>query len=106
MLTIREESRQKFKVIFENEARERFIPISARYRLDDKTNGYTTELIGWTDMTPDEAVDVTIPSSANRILNDSNRYETRILTVQSDYGTDNQLSEDETYRVMNLSGFQ
>jgi hypothetical protein len=106
MLTIREESRQKFKVIFEDEDRERFTPTTARYRLDDKTNGYTTELIGWTAMTTAEAVEITIPSSANRILNDCNRYETRVLTVQSDYGTDDQLSEDETYRVMNLSGFQ
>ncbi len=104
MLTIREESRQVFRVEFVDEDRQRFIPDTARYRLDDKDSG--TVLVDWTTMTPALTVDITIPASANRILNDCNRYETRVLTIQSDYDTDQQLSDDEEYRVRNLSGFQ
>lgn len=106
MLTISEASRQKFAVSFKDEDYQPFLPTSVRYRLDDKTDDITTVLIDWQDVTPAYRIEITIPSSANVILNDQNVYETRVLTIQSDYGTDNQLSEDETYRVRNLKGFQ
>lgn len=105
MLTVREKSRQKFRVVFEDERRLRFTPATIRYRLDDQTDGEATEIIGWTSVSPAPSVEITIPSSANRILEDDNPYEYRVLTIQSDYDTDNQLSEEETYRVKNLSGF-
>jgi hypothetical protein len=50
-------------------------------------------------------VDVAIPASANRILSDVNDTEKRVLTVQSDYGTDSQLSQEIAYKVTNLAGF-
>lgn len=106
MLTISEGSRQKFAVSFKDEDYQPFLPTSIRYRLDDKTDDITTVILDWQTITPDYRVEITIPSSANAILNDQNVYETRVLTIQSDYGTDNQLSEDETYRVRNLKGFQ
>lgn len=106
MLTISEGSRQKFAISFKDEDYQPFLPTSVRYRLDDKTDDITTVILDWQDVTPDFRVEITIPSSANAILNDQNSYETRVLTIQSDYGTDNQLSEDETYRVRNLKGFQ
>lgn len=106
MLTVRETSRQKFRVVFEDEHRQRFTPSTIRYRLDDQTEGQATELVGWTSVaSPASSIEITIPASANRILDDDNPYELRVLTVQSDYDTDNQLSEEETYRVKNLSGF-
>lgn len=106
MLTISEGSRQKFAISFKDEDYQPFLPTSVRYRLDDKTDDITTVILDWQTVTPDYRVEITIPSSANAILNDANSYETRVLTIQSDYGTDNQLSEDETYRVRNLKGFQ
>lgn len=106
MKTIREGTRRLVSFIFEEEqGRSRFRPASIRYRLDDSTSGRLTEIIAWTDLSPAESVDIAIPSTANRILNDNNRYETRVLTVQSDYDTDDQLSQDEEYRVQNLKGF-
>lgn len=104
MLTIPEKSRQAFVLIFEDEALARFTPETVRYRLHDPDTNQ--ELIGWTSVTPDESVLITIPSTANRIIDDSLAYETRVLTIQSDYDTDDQLSEDYVYRVQNLSGFQ
>jgi len=107
MLTIREQSRQKFAIAFIDENRRPFVPGSVRYRLDDITDGRNQQILDWTSvLTPDSSIEILIPSSANLILNDSNTYETRLLTVESDYGTDNQLSNDESYRVLNLKGFQ
>jgi len=106
MLTISEQSRQKFAISFKDEDYEPFIPTSIRYRLDDKTDDITTVILDWQIVaTLDSRIEIIIPSSANAILNDRNSYETRVLTIQSDYGTDNQLSEDETYRIRNLQGF-
>ena len=107
MLIIAEQSRQKFAVSFKDEAYQPFVPTTIRYRLDDKTDDQTTVILDWQPVTPtDSRIEIMIPSSANAILNDRNVYETRVLTIQSDFGTDNQLSEDETYRVRNLQGFQ
>lgn len=106
MLTVREQSRQKFSVSFEDESRRLFLPISVRYRVDDKTECRLVQVLDWQTATPATTIEITIPSSANRILNTRNQFETRVLTIQSDYGTDDQLSEDETYRVLNLKGFQ
>jgi hypothetical protein len=107
MLTISEQSRQKFAISFKDEDYEPFVPSTVRYRLDDKTDDITTVILDWqTVATPDSRIEILIPSSANAILNDLNAYETRVLTIQSDYGTDNQLTEDETYRIRNLQGFQ
>jgi hypothetical protein len=107
MLLISESSRQKFRISFLDEAYQLFVPGSIRYRLDDQSDtSQLTTVLDWQSVTPDSTVEITIPASANDILNDQNAYETRVLTVQSDYGTDNQLSEDLTYRVRNLSGFQ
>lgn len=108
MITIREGSRQKFAVTFKDEDYEPFVPTTIRYRLDDQsdTNRLTT-ILDWQYVSlTDSRIEILIPSSANAILNDSNPYETRVLTIQTDYGTDNQLSEDETYRIRNMKGFQ
>jgi hypothetical protein len=107
MLTISEQSRQKFAVSFKDEDYQPFVPTTVRYRLDDKTDDITTVILDWQAVaTLGARIEILIPSSANAILNDQNTYETRVLTIQSDYGTDNQLSEDETYRIRNLQGFQ
>lgn len=80
-----------------------FVPATARWRLEDRDT--ELELVPWTAITPDKKVDVAIPATANRILSDVNDTEKRVLTVQSDYGTDNQLSQEIAYKVTNLAGF-
>lgn len=106
MIVVREQSRQKFAVSFQGEDLKLFVPGSVRYRLDDRTDNCVRQVLDWQDVTPDTSVEITVPASANTILNNSNRFELRVLTVQTDYGTDNQLSADETYRLQNLRGFQ
>jgi hypothetical protein len=105
MLTIKEGSRQKFRFVFEDENRNVFVPSSVRYRVDDVTDGLTTEVIPWTDVIPSDAMDITIPASSNAILNDTHVYEDRLLSVQSDWGTDSALTRDEPFRIQNLRGF-
>lgn len=110
MLTINEGSRQRFQFVFEDETRQKFIPSTARYRLDDITEDCKQEVIGWTDIdmsvvTLEQPAQILIPSTANAILHNGRRFETRVLSVQSDYGTDDQLSDDESYKVKNLRGF-
>lgn len=100
---VNERSRAGWRFIPEDEDLEPFTPDTMRWRLHDKDTG--VELVAWTDVDPTDP-QVIVPADANRILDDSNAYETRILTVQSDYGTDNQLSNDREYRVVNLAGFQ
>jgi hypothetical protein len=104
MLTINEKSRQVFELHFEDENREEFIPDTVRYRLHNPSTD--EELVGWVSVEPTEdTMLITIPSTANRMLNTSLAYEPRILTVQSDHDTDDQLSEELEYRIRNLSGF-
>jgi|SRR5689334_744256 len=107
MLTIQEQSRQKFSVSFKDETYALFTPGSIRYRLDDVTiPEWPTVVLDWQTVVPDTTVEITIPSSANSILNDRNPYETRVLTIQSDFGTDDQLSTELNYRVRNMPGVQ
>lgn len=104
MFRINESSRQMFTASFQDETRALFTPTSIRYRLDDlKTK---TNLIAWTTVMPATTVDITIPATANGIISNRNRHETKVLTVQSDYGTANQLSQDIAYEVRNMSGFE
>jgi hypothetical protein len=107
MKVVNENNWNQFKVDFKDVTGANFIPQTVRYRLDDKTcEPQRIELIGWTTIQPQLEVDIAIPASANRILDDVNPYEVRVITVQSDYDTDNQLSTEEEYRVRNLAGFQ
>jgi hypothetical protein len=103
MEVVNERSRSGWRFIPEDEDLAEFTPATLRWRLHDKATG--REMVGWTDIDPTDPT-VIIPADANRILYDSNAYETRVITVQSDYGTDNQLSADREYRVVNLPGFQ
>lgn len=103
MLTIPEKSRQGFSFIFEDEDLQQFTPGTVRYRVHDPDTDL--ELLEWTSVAPDGTVSIILPASINRIVDDSNAFETRVLTVQSDYDTDNQLSKHLEYRVENLSGF-
>ena len=103
MDTVNERSRTGWRFIPEDEDLVEFTPDTLRWRLHDKDTGQ--EIVGWTEIDPTDPT-IIISADANRILDDSNAYETRVLTVQSDFDTDSQLSADREYRIKNLSGFQ
>lgn len=80
-----------------------FTPTNARYRLDDKTSG--NSIIGWTTIDSVDlstSMDITIAASNNSIINDSLVEEVKVLTVETDFGTDNAHVEEHEYTVVNL----
>jgi hypothetical protein len=103
VLTVQEKSRAGFAFIFEDEELQAFIPTTVRYRLHDPDSN--RELIAWTSVEPSAEILVVIPATANDIEDANLAFERRILTVQSDYDTDDQLSQEREYRIQNLSGF-
>lgn len=82
-----------------------FTPGSCRYRIHDKLA--TTELVAWTTIATADlssAMEITIPASVNAIINDNLDYETKVITVQTDFGEDYQHTDDDEWDVENLSG--
>lgn len=103
MRTFPEGSQSWLEVRFTDKDDRPFVPGTARWRLEDDESG--VEMVPWTAISVAAKVDVAIPATANRILSDMNRTEERVLTVQSDEGTDGQLSQDIHFKVTNLPGF-
>jgi hypothetical protein len=83
------------------------IPSSVRYLIKDVDNDRV--VLDWTDLSPAASIEWIIPASANAIHEDhrgrKRRTERRVLTIQSNYGQDTQVSEEEPYVVRNLRGF-
>lgn len=78
-----------------------FTPTTARYRLDDLTSG--TEVIAWTTIaTPSSSMTVTIPATANVIVDTNLPEETKVFTLESDFGTSAAQTQDFRYQVRNL----
>lgn len=78
------------------------LPTSIRYRVDSEDAG--TELVAWTSLTPATSGTLTIPASANRILDGFNRVERRTLLIEANAGTETAFNVSSTYRVKNMRG--
>lgn len=83
-------------------------PQTGRYLIKDVSNDRIVR--DWTEFTPDRTNDIQVIASDNEIYGDdsvsSRRFEERVLTVQVNYDTDNQYSDEYRYVVRNLRGFQ
>lgn len=83
-------------------------PQSGRYLIKDVTNDRVVR--DWTEFTPDTVNDIQIIASDNEVYCDDSgttrRFEERVLTVQVNYDTDNQYSDEYRYVVRNLRGFE
>ena len=79
-----------------------YTPSTARYRVDDCRT--RKELVGWTTIvTPSTAMIITIPGSANAIIDERRRTpEKKILTVNTDNGLSTQHFAEYTYGVIDL----
>ena len=101
-MEINELSTSTFTVRPLNESGTAFTPTNARYRLDDVTTG--NNVIDWTEIgTPSTEMEIIIPASSHTILDTNREHEEKILTVQTDFGTDNQHVEEFIYELRNLS---
>lgn len=77
-------------------------PTTIKYRLDCETTGQS--ITAWTTLTPETITPIPILATANAILDDSNSYEDRVVTVMTNEGLANQQVQVQKYRVENLSG--
>jgi len=78
-----------------------FTPTNARYRVDDCRS--ENELVGWTALTPSEAIQITVPGSANAIVDDNlNKPEEKVITVHLDADEVTEQFAQYLYRVKNL----
>lgn len=76
------------------------VPTTLAYRVDDSSGA---SVIGWTSLTPESLTKISIPASSNVILDDSQPYENRMVTVMSDEGLPTQQVTAVEYRLKNLS---
>lgn len=80
-----------------------YIPVTLRYKVNDCLTG--DELVSFTAVTPTtRAMDITIPSSVNAIINTHLRNpEKKVVTINTDEGLATQHYSEYTYGVKNLS---
>ncbi len=78
-----------------------YTPTTARYRVDDCRSG--TQLVDWTTLTPSTSMTITIPGTANAIIDSTRQTEVKTVTVQLDQGLSTQHMSDYTYQVKNLN---
>lgn len=77
-----------------------YTPTSARYKVTDcKTEN---EMVAWTSLTPSSSMEITIPGSVNIIESDRNKWETKVVTVNTDNGLTTQHYAEYEYKVKNL----
>jgi hypothetical protein len=79
-------------------------PDTLRVKLDCLTTG-TEDIVPWTAIGAAAVVYGTIPSSANVIISNINQIETKRISVQANYGTDEQINQFLEYDVLNNSGY-
>ena len=76
-------------------------PTTARYRIDDI--GHESSVRDWTTLTVGTSISIPVTASDNAIIG-SGAQETKAITVQSDYGTDTQVTETTIWKVTNIYG--
>jgi hypothetical protein len=101
---LNERSTLLLQVDFLDENEQPVIPSSAVYRIHDLSSGRV--ICEDTVISPATSVEIHITKDQNRVLSD-NQQETRVVTVEFDYGDDGKHGTDEfLYRLKNLSGIR
>ena len=75
-------------------------PTTVSYRIDCLTNNQ--EVRGDTDITPAETVKIPLTSSENTLINETNKWEKRVVTVTAGYGTGDDVIRKYPYLVKTL----
>ncbi len=79
-------------------------PVNARYLIRDLTNNRIVK--DWTAFDPQPTTNILITASENTVYNDRRRlkFEKRVVTVQCDYDTSTQKTNEIEYWIRNLYG--
>lgn len=93
---------------FRDENDKNVTPTEIIWRLDDVTlmsvNAVSGEIIDWTTEVPTTYKHtVSIPNTANMLINSSNNFEEKLMTVKYYYGSGNVGTEEFRYQVKNLA---
>jgi expansin (peptidoglycan-binding protein) len=101
MQTVNENSTAILTVTFTDENGDAAIPSGGQYTIYDVLSGITIK--AWTDFTPSSAThDIEITDEENSIIDDTQLYETRRVTVKWKYGAGKSGTGEFIYRVKNL----
>ncbi len=80
-----------------------YTPTNARYRIDDKTSG--NAVLAWTTVATADlstSMDIQIDATYQTIVDSNKPSETKVLTVELDFGTNTASTEEIEYEVINL----
>lgn len=100
MRTINENTTAILSLNFKDAKKKAIVPTTCRYRLDDVLSG---EVTGWTPLTVSTPeYDIGITANENRIINDANAQEVRVLTVEATYPGGAEATTEYRYAVVNL----
>jgi hypothetical protein len=97
---INERTTAYLTVDFRDKAGELTIPTSSQYCLDCLATG--TVIREFDDLPVDSSVEITLTPDDNSILDDTNDYETKRVTVKATYGIDDEVTNEFLYNVKNL----
>lgn len=101
MEVVNEKSTIILPITFKDESGDPVSPTAATYRIDDKESG--TELVATTAIVvAGPTYDLTVASAVNRILDQDNEYETRVVTLVWTYGVSSTGTDEYAYNVKNL----
>jgi hypothetical protein len=101
MLAVNEQTSATLSLTFSDERGAAVIPTSGKYRIDDVATG--TVITGWTAFTPTtSSYDITITSLENKILDELNDSEVRLVTVIVYYPSSKQCTSEYRYEITNL----
>jgi hypothetical protein len=106
MTTIRKAINEKtsctLEVTFKDEDKVSVVPETITYRIDDVDSG--TVIKAATAFTlPASVIEIEITSAQNKILNESNDNEERVVTVEFDYNSSTKHGTSEyRYKILNL----
>lgn len=75
------------------------LPSNVRWKVDCVTNRQA--VLGWQTASAAISQVIEIPAGANVIIKDSNWFETKLLTIQVNWGTDQQLNAEYEWDVRN-----
>ena len=101
--TVNERSSSQITAVFLDPSLVENAPDSARYRIDDITNG-RREILDWTAIAAPSATEtITITAVQNRILGDGNHRELRQVTVEATESSE-PFREVHQYEIKNLFG--
>lgn len=103
-LTVNEKSTCTVRVRFYDEDGRPVVPDTVQYRLRDLTS--CRVITDWSNLTPDTEIDIVVPASSNIIHCRGDRQQENALSVQANFDSDAEFSDEIRYVIQNLRGFE